>query len=98
MAEERKTNKDAVKDYHKKLVNLAIIRVPSADKEGNELNYKDSVVQYLCERYGEKKEGTPEKSMNEYLLDLIEQDMNEWYESQGRTDRITFARGVKDLK
>lgn len=91
---DKKTNADAVKDYHKKLVNLAIVRVPATHVDDDKVKsiYKDSVVAYLNERYA------GQKSMNEYLLELIEQDMNTWYESQSRTERITFAKGVKDFK
>lgn len=91
---DKKTNADAVKDYHKKLVNLAIVRVPSEDVSG--VDFKAEVFKYLCERYGEKKDGVPNKSMNEYILDLINADMKNWYDSNGKSNITTLAKGVKD--
>lgn len=91
MTDKKKANNKAVQTYHKKLTNLAIIRVPTTDREGNYLEYKKAVAGYIEERYGKK-------SMNEYLLDLIQNDMNQWYEAQGNSKRISFAKGVKDLK
>lgn len=69
---ENKTNKDAVKDYHKKL-SVITIRIPQSG-----IDYK-ARIQKHAEEIG--------KSMNEYILSLIETDMN-----------ITIPKGVKGVK
>lgn len=70
---QQKSNKESVKDYHKKLT-VITIRIPQAD----ETDYKD-----MISKYAESKG----LSMNSYILNLIEKDMN-----------ITIPKGVKDLK
>ena len=57
---ENKTNKEAVKDYHKKL-SVITIRIPQSDTD-----YK-ALIQKHAEKNG--------YSMNEYILTLIENDM-----------------------
>lgn len=69
---ENKTNKEAVKDYHKKLT-VITIRIPQSD-----IDYKA-----LIQKHAEKNK----KSMNEYILSLIEKDMN-----------IIIPKGVKATK
>lgn len=69
---ENKTNREAVKDYHKKL-SVITIRIPQ-----NDIDYKAQI-----QKHAEKNK----KSMNEYILDLIEKDMN-----------ITIPKGVKATK
>lgn len=102
---DKKTNADAVKDYHKKLVNLAVVRVPSEEVSG--IDFKAEVTKYLCDRYGEKKDGVPNKSMNEYILDLINVDLQKWYGASGKAAsenqphekrNVVLVKGVKDLK
>lgn len=82
MAEKKlKTNKEAVTDYHKKLTNI-IIRIPS--KEACGIDYKEQINEYLK---ANAKNGEKPKSMNEYILDLIEKDSG-----------ISIHRGAKGLK
>lgn len=69
---ENKTNKEAVKDYHKKLT-VITIRIPQS-----EIDYK-ARIQKHAEEIG--------KSMNEYILSLIEDDMH-----------IKIPKGVKATK
>lgn len=69
---ENKTNKEAVKDYHKKL-SVITIRIPQSDTD-----YK-AQIQKHAEEIG--------KSMNEYILSLIEDDMH-----------IQIPKGVKATK
>lgn len=57
---ENKTNKEAVKDYHKKLT-VITIRIPQSDT-----NYKAQI---------QKRAEELKLSMNEYILTLIENDM-----------------------
>ena len=91
----KKTNAEAVKDYHKKLVNLAVIRVPSKEVSG--IDFKAEVMNYLCDRYGEKREGVSNKPMNEYILDLINADIQKWYEKNEKRN-IMLVKGVKNSK
>ncbi len=58
---ENKTNKEAVKDYHKKL-SVITIRIPQSDTD-----YKAQIQDYA------KDKGL---SLNSYILKLIEKDMN----------------------
>ena len=58
---ENKTNKEAVKDYHKKL-SVITIRIPQSDTD-----YKAQIQDYA------KSKGL---SLNSYILKLIEKDMN----------------------
>lgn len=58
---ENKTNKEAVKDYHKKL-SVITIRIPQSDTD-----YKAQIQDYA------KSKGL---SLNSYILELIENDMN----------------------
>lgn len=58
---ENKTNKEAVKDYHKKLT-VITIRIPQSDTD-----YKAQIQDYA------KGKGL---SLNSYILKLIEKDMN----------------------
>lgn len=69
---ENKTNKEAVKDYHKKL-SVITIRIPQGD-----IDYKARI-----QKHAEEKG----KSMNEYILSLIEDDMH-----------IQIPKGVKATK
>ena len=57
---ENKTNKEAVKDYHKKLT-VITIRIPQGD-----IDYKARI---------QKRAEELDLSMNEYILTLIENDM-----------------------
>lgn len=57
---ENKTNKEAVKDYHKKLT-VITIRIPQSDTD-----YKAQI---------QKRAEELKLSMNEYILTLIENDM-----------------------
>lgn len=105
MADKRITNAEAVDTYHGKLVNLAVVRVPNADESG--IDFKGEVYAYLVERYGLKREkqgkekyDTPNKSMNEYILDLINEDMQRWYAENTDTKReaVQIKKGVKEVK
>lgn len=58
---ENKTNKEAVKDYHKKLT-VITIRIPQSDTD-----YKAQIQDHA------KDKGL---SLNSYILELIEKDMN----------------------
>lgn len=58
---ENKTNKESVKDYHKKL-SVITIRIPQSDTD-----YKAQIQDYA------KDKGL---SLNSYILKLIEKDMN----------------------
>ena len=69
---ENKTNREVVKDYHKKLSAITI-RIPQSD-----IDYKERIQKH-AEEIG--------KSMNEYILSLIETDM-----------KITIPKGVKGVK
>ena len=69
---ENKTSREAVKDYHKKL-SVITIRIPQSD-----IDYKERIQKH-AEEIG--------KSMNEYILSLIETDM-----------KITIPKGVKGVK
>lgn len=69
---ENKTNKEAVKDYHKKLT-VITIRIPQSDTD-----YKAQI---------QKRAEELKLSMNEYILTLIEKDMN-----------IIIPKGVKATK
>ena len=69
---DNKTNKEAVKDYHKKLT-VITIRIPQSDTD-----YKAQI---------QKRAEELNLSMNEYILRLIENDMN-----------ITIPKGVKSIK
>ncbi len=57
---ENKTNKEAVKDYHKKLT-VITIRIPQ-----NDIDYKAQI---------QKRAEELNLSMNNYILTLIENDM-----------------------
>ena len=69
---ENKTNKEAVKDYHKKLT-VITIRIPQSD-----IDYKARI---------QKRAEELNLSMNNYILTLIENDIN-----------ITIPKGVKETK
>ena len=69
---ENKTNKEAVKDYHKKLT-VITIRITQSDTD-----YKAQIQDHA------KDKGL---SLNSYILELIEKDMN-----------ITIPKGVKETK
>lgn len=69
---ENKTNKESVKDYHKKLT-VITIRIPQGD-----IDYKARI---------QKRAEELKLSMNEYILTLIEKDMN-----------TTIPKGVKSIK
>ena len=70
----------AVDKYHKKLTNI-IVRIPS--KEACGVDYKEQINEYLKKS---AKNGEKPKSMNEYILSLIEKDSG-----------ITIHRGAKGL-
>jgi len=89
-----KSNAEAVADYHKKLVNLATVRVPSPDLCG--YDYKEEINKYLKQRYGVSENGKQLKSMNEYILDLIEKDINEWHGQEQKA--FLFKKGIKETK
>lgn len=88
---DKKTNASAVRDYHKKLTTLATVRVPSVEVIG--VDIRSRVQYYLAERYGVKDNGALVKSMNEYILDLIQKDMGDWYEDK---DDVRIARSVRE--
>lgn len=69
---ENKTNKESVKDYHKKLT-VITIRIPQGD-----IDYKARI---------QKRAEELNLSMNNYILTLIEKDMN-----------TTIPKGVKSIK
>ena len=76
-----KYHQKAVADYHEKLTNI-IVRIPS--KQACGVDYKELIKSYL--KIEAEKTGEKPKSMNEYILDLIEKDSG-----------IAIHRGAKGL-
>ena len=76
-----KYDKKAVTDYHNKLANI-IVRIPS--KEACGVDYREQIKEYLMAKA--KETGEKPKSMNEYILGLIEADSG-----------ISIHRGAKGL-
>lgn len=62
---ERKANKDAVKDYHAKLVNI-MVRVPAANEEAGIKDFKKMIAE---------RAASLGLSVNAYILGLIEEDI-----------------------
>lgn len=77
-----KYDQKAVKAYHEKLTNI-IIRIPS--KESCGVDYKEQINDVLKARADET--GEKPISLNQYILDLIEQDSG-----------ISIPRGLKAMR
>lgn len=78
MSDQKLTNTDAVRKYHKQISNMATIRVPAANAELGIPDYKKMITEH-AESLG--------LSMNNYILSLIEKDMN-----------IQIIKGIKEAK
>ena len=89
---EKKANRDSVRDYSKKMSIMVTVRVPNPETCG--VDYKAMINDYLMERYGATENGKQIKSLNEYILNLIEDDMNQWYGKEV----IAIKKGLKDVK
>ena len=63
--QDKKTNKERVKDYHAKLVNI-MVRLPAPNEQAGIEDYKQMITQQAA------NQGL---SVNAYILGLIEKDM-----------------------
>ena len=73
-----KENKESVRDYHNKLANIRV-RFPAKDDELGIPDYK-ALIEARADEVGEK-------SVNAYILSLIEKDLG-----------ITIKKGFRDNK
>ena len=64
--QDKKTNKERVKDYHAKLVNIMVRRLPAPNEQAGIEDYKQMITQQAA------NQGL---SVNAYILGLIEKDM-----------------------
>lgn len=78
------TEAERVKDYHRNIDTLVVVRIPR-DASLGENYYKERIIDILQERTGE----TNRKKINltKYVLDLLEKDTG-----------LKFPRGINEVK
>ncbi len=57
-------------------------------------DFRAEVFKYLCERYGEESDGVPNKPIEEYILELVNDDIANWSFSK-LSDNIAWNRWNK---